>query len=97
METLQNGVRAAIKEKLSCMSYSSNLWDVKNGQNNLLTGLKAALFSKPLLVMTTELIKTFFRINIPTLVYLTYRNSFLSLLIPIDIPSAQVIIPAPFS
>ena len=43
MKPPQNGVGAAIPKELPGMSYSSNLWDVKTGGNNLWTGSEATL------------------------------------------------------
>lgn len=51
-QAASNGVRTAIPGELLCMSYSSNLFNVKMGQNNPWTWPKAALYSKQLSDMT---------------------------------------------
>lgn len=49
-----NGVGVAILEVMPCLSDSSNLWNVKTGQNNLWTGLQATLCPKPLFAKTKQ-------------------------------------------
>lgn len=43
-----NGVRAAISDKLPCVSHPSTLWNLTTGQGHLSAGPKAALCSEQL-------------------------------------------------
>lgn len=58
MESLQNGLRAAIPEELPCRPYPSNHWNVKTRQNNLWTGLKAVLYSMHVIIPLIFLMNT---------------------------------------
>lgn len=89
MEPLQNGVRAATPEELSFGSCSSNLWNIKTGQNNLLTGSNQNYDCRT--------IKALFRISILMLAHLHLEKVLPSthIIVPLPFPIKYSLPPLP--